>query len=98
MDFNYTADPDFDADAWLADVEGRACSGNSLCTVADVVAAVRDGHTTTKALVDHLKEVYVASKRTAERLIGRAVKVGGLQQVARGKYGLGEKSQKILSQ
>jgi hypothetical protein len=73
--FTYGVDPDFDADAWLANVEGRSRSGQSLCTVADVVAAVRDGYATTKALVEHLCDAYQTSKRTVERLISKTLQV-----------------------
>lgn len=91
----YAVDPDFDADAWLADVEGRTRSGQSLCTVADVVSAVQDGYTTTKALVEHLCDAYQTSKRTAERLISRTLKAEGIQQLTRGRYMLGRKAEKL---
>jgi hypothetical protein len=93
--FTYTIDPDFDADAWLADVEGLARSGHSLCSVADVVSAVQDGYTTTTALVEHLGEAYAASKRTAERLISKTLKAEGIKQLTRGRYILGRKAEKL---
>jgi hypothetical protein len=89
----YAVDPDFDADAWLAEVEGRASSGQSLCTMADVVAAVRDGYTTTKELIAHLGEAYSASKRTVERLICRALKAEGIKKLDRGRYTLGKRAE-----
>jgi hypothetical protein len=91
----YAVDPDFDADAWLAEVEGRARSGQSLCTVADVVSAVGDGYATTKALVEHLGDAYQTSKRTAERLISKTLKAEGIKQLARGRYMLGRKAEKL---
>lgn len=96
--FTYSVDPDFDAETWKAKVEGRATSGGSLYSVADVVAAVRDGYTTTKDLVAHLCDVYAASKRTAERLITKTVVAGGIQQFTRGKFILGRKAEKLLAQ
>lgn len=93
--FAYSIDPEFDVDAWLADVEGRARSGQSLCTVADVVAAVRDGYTRTKSLVEHLHDAFLTSKRTAERLILKAVEAQGIVKLTRGQYALGRKADKI---
>jgi len=95
LTFTYAVDPDFDADTWLADVEGRARSGQSVCTVADVVSAVRDGYTTTKALVAHLCDAYQTSKRTAERLISKTLKVEGIKPLTRGRYILGRKAEKL---
>jgi hypothetical protein len=96
LKFTYTVDPDFDPDAWLADVEGRARSGNCLCTLADVVAAVRDGYTATKDLSAHIQEAYATSKRSAERLISKAVEAQGIKQLTRGRYILGSKSERFL--
>ncbi|MBI2928377.1 MAG: AAA family ATPase [Verrucomicrobia bacterium] len=96
--FTYTVDSDFDAAAWQAEVEGRARSGNSLCTVADVVAAVRDGYTSTKQLVAHLQDAYATSKRSAERLISRAVDAKAITQLTRGRYTLGRKAERLLEQ
>jgi hypothetical protein len=93
--FTYAVDPDFDADTWLADVEGRARSGQSLCTVTDVVSAVQDGYSTTKALSEHICDAYRTSKRTAERLISRTLKVEGIKQLTRGRYILGRKAEKL---
>ena len=93
----YAVDTDFDADTWLAEVEGRTRSGQSLCTVADVVSAVQDGYTTTKGLVEHLCDSYATSKRTAERLISKALKVEGIKQLTRGRYILGRKAEKLCA-
>jgi hypothetical protein len=93
--FTYAVDPNFDPAAWLADVEGHARSGQSLCTVADVVSAVRDGYTATKPLVEHLSDTYAASKRTVERLISKTLKSEGIQQLKRGRYALGRKAEKL---
>jgi hypothetical protein len=93
--FTYDVDPDFGADGWLADVEGRARSAQSLCTVADVVSAVRDGYATTKTLVEHLCDACQTSKRTAQRLIEKSVKFEGIKQLTRGRYILGRKAEKL---
>jgi hypothetical protein len=95
--FGYGLDPDFDLEAWQASVEGKANSGGSLCTVADVVGAVGDGYTTTKAIIEHLTEVYQAKKRNIERLISKAVKCQGIKPFTRGKYILGAKSERLLN-
>jgi hypothetical protein len=63
--------------------------------VADVVSAVRDGYATTKALVEHLGDAYLTSKRTAERLISKTLKAEGIKQLARGRYMLGRKAEKL---
>lgn len=93
--FTHGVDPEFDADTGLAEVEGRAVRVQSLCTVADVIAAVRDGYTTTKGLVEHLCDAYAISKRTAERLIFRMLKAEGIKQFGRGRYILGRKAEKL---
>jgi hypothetical protein len=95
--FAYGLDPNFDLESWQASVAGKVKSGGSGCTVADVVEAVRDGYNSTKALLDHLTEVYQATKRSIERLISNAVKCQGLKKFTRGKYILGAKSEKILN-
>jgi hypothetical protein len=89
--FTYKVDPDFDVDRWQAEVEGRARAGQSLCTVADVVAAVSEGYTRTKELVAHLTEACAVSKPTVERLIRSAVKKQGIKAITRGKFMLGKK-------
>jgi hypothetical protein len=94
--FTYNVDTEFDAEAWRADVEGRARSGQSLCTVAEVVSAVRDGYTTTKDLVQHLTDACATSKSTVERVIRKAVECGGVKPLSRGKFCLGPKSGKYL--
>jgi hypothetical protein len=94
--FAYTVDPDFDADAWQLDVEGRARPGQSLGTVADVASAVADGYSATKDLVTHLIDAFVMSKRSAERLLRRAVQVEAIKPLVRGKFTLGRKSEKYL--
>ena len=96
--FTYAVETDFDADAWRADVEGRARSGQALCTMSEVVAAVRDGYATTKALVEHLCDTCQTSKRTAERLISRALTAEGIKQLTRGKFILRRKAEKLLPQ
>ncbi len=97
LKFTYTVDPDFDPDAWLADVEGRARSGNCLCTLADVVAAVQEGYVATKDLSAHIQEAFATSKRSAERLISKAVRYEGIKQLARGRYTTGRKAEKFLN-
>lgn len=94
--FIYDVDPDFDEQAWIADVEGRAKTGQSLCTVAEVTAAVRDGYGSTKALVDHLTDTFATSRSTIERLIRRAVDCDAIKPLTRGKFLLGKKSEKFL--
>ena len=93
--FTYAIDPKFDLKTWLAEVEGRARSGQSLCSVADVVSAVRDGYSTTKALLEHLAEVYATSRRTAERLISKGLKAEGIKQLTRGRYTLGRRAETL---
>jgi hypothetical protein len=94
--FTYSVDPEFDLDAWLADVEGRSRSGQSLATVPDVVEAVRDGYVKTKPLVEHLMDAFAAEKRTVERLIAKAEKFEGIKRLSRGHYVLGRKAEKLL--
>jgi hypothetical protein len=94
--FTYTVDPDFDVDTWLADVEGRARSGQSLCTVVEVVSAVRDGYSKTKDLVEHLTEACATSKSTVERVIRKAVAWEAIKPLTRGIFTLGRKSAKYL--
>ena len=94
--FTYSVDPEFDYEAWRADVEGRSRSGHSLCTVGDVVSAVQDGYNTTKALSDHLVDACATTKRTAERLISKALKFEGIAKLKRGHYMLGRKSENHL--
>ena len=96
--FTYELDPEFDAETWLANVEGRARSGQSLCTVADVVRAVRDGYTATKDLVAHLTEACATSKSTIERLIHRAWDGGGIKPLTRGRWMLGSKAARYLEE
>jgi len=92
--FAYGLDPDFDLEAWQASVEGKAKSGGSLCTVADVVAAVGDGYTTTKMIMEHLTEAYQTKKRTIERLISKAFNIRHKTTHA-GKYILGAKAESL---
>ncbi len=94
--FTYEVDPDFDVDLWQAQVEGRARAGQSLCTIADVVTAVNDGHRKTKDLVAHLIEDCAVSKRTAERLISAATEKGAIKAFSRGNYMLGRKARIYL--
>lgn len=94
--FTYSMDPEFDLEAWTADVEGRARSGQSLCTVAEVASAVHDGYSTTKALVEHLTEACATSKSTVERMIRRATDCEAVAVLSRGKFMLGRKSTKYL--
>jgi hypothetical protein len=95
--FAYRLDTEFDVEAWKADVEGKARSGYSLCTLRDVVEAVQDGHTTTKGLVEHIREAYQCSKRSVERLISKAVEYEGIKQIARGRYTTGRKAERLLN-
>lgn len=94
--FTYNLDSDFDVDAWTADVEGRARSGQSLCTLQDLVSAVADGYRKTKDLVEHLMEVCAVSKRTVQRLIKEGVEKGAIKALTRGSYVLGPKAAKYL--
>lgn len=52
--YAYDLDPEFDLEDWKAELEGNARSGQSVCSVGDVVSAVREGYDTTKALA-HLE-------------------------------------------
>jgi len=94
--FTYSEDPDFNLEGWLADVEGKARPGQSLCTVAEVTSAVADGYTTTKALVEHLTEACATSRKTVERVIRKAVDCEGIKPLTRGKFIIGRKSAKYL--
>jgi hypothetical protein len=94
--FTYSVDPEFDVDAWLADVEGRPWGGKSLCTVAEVTSAVRNGYSTTKELVEHLMEACATPKRTVERVIQKAAENEAIKQIKRGKFMLGRNSAKYL--
>jgi hypothetical protein len=96
--FAYSVDRDFDADAWRADVEGKARTGQSLCTVAVVASAVRDGYTTTRELVTHMTEACATSKSTVERVIRRAVECNAIKPLTRGKFILGRKAERYLEQ
>lgn len=96
VNFSYALDAEFDADAWRADVEGKARAGQSLCTVAAVTSAVRDGYTSTKDLVAHLSEACAASKRSVERVISRSVDCAAIKPLTRGKFILGRKSARFL--
>jgi hypothetical protein len=92
ISFVYRVDPDFDVDLWQAQVEGRARAGQSLCTIADVVAAVRDGYSKTKDLVAHLTDACAVSKRTVERLVQAAAQKQAIKPLTRGNFILGRKS------
>jgi hypothetical protein len=94
--FTYSVDPDFDVEAWLAHVEGRAKFGQSLCTAAEVTSAVRDGYTATKDLVEHLMDACAVSKRTVERVIKTAVDCEAIKPLIRGKFTLSRKSANYL--
>ena len=94
--FTYKVDPEFDVDLWQAQVEGRARPGQSLCTIADVTAAVNDGHRKTKDLVAHLMEECAVSKRTVQRLISTATEKGAIKAFSRGNYMLGRKARIYL--
>jgi predicted transcriptional regulator len=61
-----------------------------------VVAAVRDGYSTTKELLAHLMEACAVSKPTVERLIRTAVEKQAIKALTRGKFILGRKSAMYL--
>lgn len=92
--FTYATDPGFDVGAWKASIEGKARPGQALCTIADVLDGIRDGHASTKALVPHLMDTFSVSKRSVERLISKAVEFQALKPIKRGNYMLGPKSAK----
>ena len=92
----YSVDRDFDTDAWRADVEGKARTGQSLCTIPSVASAVRDGYTSTKDLIAHLTDACAVSKPTVERVIRLAVDCAAIKTLTRGKFMLGRKAEKYL--
>jgi hypothetical protein len=94
--FAYSVDPDFDADIWLADVEGRRRPSGALGTVQDVVQAVQSGYSETRPLVECLMRDCSLSKRTAENLIQKTSERGGIVRIARGRWTLGRKAEKLL--
>lgn len=96
LKFTYTVDPEFDVETWRASVEGRTRTGQSLCTVVEVVSAVQDGYATTKALVEHLVDAYATSKSSVERAIRKAINCDAIATLSRGKFILGKKSQHYL--
>src|ERR1051325_4368221 len=91
----YSLDTEFDLEDWRCEVEGRARSGQSVCTVGDVASAVREGFDTTKALVEHLADTYGTSERSIYRLIAKTIRAAGIMQAARGHYTLGKKADKL---
>jgi hypothetical protein len=92
----YTVDGDFSLDRWKAVVDGKVASAEGLCTLKDVVEAIRDGYTRTGQLVDHLGTTLDAKKRTVHRHIKAAMKSDYAKQVTRGNYILGPKANLIL--
>jgi hypothetical protein len=94
--YTYSIDEDFNLEAWEAEIEGRARPGQSLCTVAEVTSAVRDGYSTTRELVAHLTEACATSKPTVERVIRKANEVEAIKTLTRGKFILGRKANKYL--
>lgn len=86
----YLANPDFDIDAWRADVEGKR--GGKACSVRDVVEAVRAGKHRSGDIVREVENATGACTRTIKSRIRDAVLGGYLAECPpRGNYTLGRK-------
>lgn len=86
----YSLDTEFDLDAWRSDVEGK--QRKLSCSIADVVAAVKDSHFTAGAIVTACTASTGASPRTIKTRLAEAVKDGYLAPCPpRGSYTLGKK-------
>ena len=87
---HYSRNPDFDVEAWRADVEGKR--GGKSCSVRDVVEAVREGNHVTGKIVAALVQSTGACERTIKSRIRDAVAGKYLAPCPpRGSYTLGSK-------
>ncbi len=85
--FRYDVDPDFDLENWKNDVEGKR--GGKVCSIADVVDAVRAGKHRRKEIFEHVHELTGASLSTVKRRIEDARKADRIQLTQpRGTYTL----------
>lgn len=95
-DCSYSIDPDFDLDAWRADVSGTR--GAKSCTITDAVEAVRElapkpgDEAKTKKLAEIMIDATGASLRTCKDRLADALEAGFLRKGSRrGLYRLGPK-------
>ena len=92
---SYNDDPEFNFEAWRADVNGKRTG--KVCTVADAVEAVRQlapvtgTEAKTGDIVRGIKDSTGAGVRTCKDRLSEAVKDGYLQNPRRGFYRLGPK-------
>ncbi len=87
----YDTDPDFDFDAWQADVEGKRQPGNAKLSIQDVVDALAEGETDHKGLLERLKNEHDAAHRTANKWVKKALETGYLRKRKNGTYILTQK-------
>ncbi len=86
----YFSNPDFDVEAWRADVEGKR--GGKSCSVRDIVEAVREGNHVTGKIVEAVGQSTGACERTIKSRIRDAVAGNYLAPCSpRGSYKLGSK-------
>ena len=87
---HYSRNPDFDVEAWRADVEGKR--GGKSCSIRDVVEAVRAGNHKAGEIVRSVIESTGASKRSIDTRIAESVAQNYLAKcMPRGSYTLGNK-------
>ncbi len=86
----YSRNPEFDVEAWRADVEGKR--GGKSCSVREVVEAVREGNHATGKIVEMVVQSTGACTRTIKSRLAEAVAGGYLAPCQpRGHYTLGRK-------
>lgn len=86
----YERNPDFDVEAWRADVEGKR--GGKSCSIRNVWEAVAGGKHSAGDIVKAVKEETGASERTVKRRLSEAVEMHYLAPCPpRGHYTLGSK-------
>ena len=96
--FNYSVDPDFNEEAWRADLDGKR--SNKSVSVAEVVVAVQDlcphpdGTVKAGAICVAVRDATGASVRTIKGRISEAVRAQYLSNPRFGVYALGAKSLK----
>ena len=72
----YDVDPDFDFDAWQADVDGKRQPGNAKGSIQDVVDAVAAGADTRKKVGEYFEEHFETAPRTARKWVQKALEIG----------------------
>lgn len=91
--FHYDVDPTFDLDQWRDSVSGK--KREAVCTIADVVGAVRNKVRKTGDIIQAVEASKGASKRSIESCLRLAVDQEYLECAARGMYNLGPKANLI---